>query len=565
MEPIEYVRALRVWWWVIAATVVIGLTAAWVTTPASTTEYEATRTLIVEFGEFEDQSENALDRVAFRVTNGDVPRIAAEQLGVSDPTELASEVETSIDGTVSTLTIATVNRDVDAAEDVVTAFEGALLTSVDREDASNERQLEAEISELNTQIGGLDVDIDALAEGSSQRERLAADRDAKLDELNSAESELQLLDDDPPIAFEQITAAEPVVVSSGPGRIQRLGIAGLLGLLLGGGLALVFARFDPRIRTKEQAQRAFGLPVLAEIPVLPLRRRKLHEIVTVSDPESLAGQAYRSLRTSLILKPTPRPVTGRKKVRLALEDRLERDSSPPHTQVVVIASPGMGEGKTTTTANLAAAFGETGRRVLVLECDLRRPTIGSYLSVDEGPGLSDLLAQKRDEMRLDEFIRETSVPNVKVITAGRPVANPDEMLTRVTGVVGAARHHADVVLVDTAPLLATDDASVLVPMADDVVVVCRAGRTPVDAAERATEILTRFGAPVAGVTLVGATVLPTARSYYRADHRFWQQAQQRLRRVDRAPNTNGSERQAASQPRPPASPPTQSPEHTDER
>jgi len=115
-----------------------------------------------------------------------------------------------------------------------------------------------------------------------------------------------------------------------------------------------------------------------------------------------------------------------------------------------------------------------------------------------------------------DILQPSVIPKVQVMASGRPVGNPGEVLTRGTKVLESARDSADVVLVDTAPILATDDASVLVARCDDVVVVCGAGRTTRTAARRTVERLTRLGASVAGVVLVRAEPYPTARAYYRA-------------------------------------------------
>ncbi|MGH9025806.1 MAG: P-loop NTPase [Acidimicrobiia bacterium] len=550
MEPVEYYRALRTWWWVIAAAVLLGFVAAWVTAPSSTKEYEATRTLIVDVDETV-ASEFALDRLAFKTTNGEIPAQAAKTLGFDDdPADLAEQISTSVDPTVQTIAVSAVDRNADRADELAEAFSVALQASVFADTQEDRADANARAAALQGDINELEAEINLYTDEDPARARLETQLNALVEDQAEAQDSAQV---SPPFEFEEIPAAEPAVVSAGPNRIQRMLLAGLVGLLLGVGLALLCARFDPRIRTKEQAERAFGLPVLAEIPVLARRRRKLAEIVTVSDPESLAGQGYRSLRTSLLLKPAPRTLGGvpkAKSMRVALETRPVRGEQKGGTQVVVVASPGMAEGKTTTTANLAAAFSETGRRVLVLECDLRRPTIGRFFGVDDGPGLSDALSQPDDQIQLEDYIRATSIPRVRVVTAGRPVASPDELLTRIAKVIVAAKQYADVVVVDTAPLLATDDASVLVPMADDVVVVCRAGRTPIDAAERATELLTRLGAPLNGVVIIGATVLPTARGYYRSDHRFWQSSRQATRKP--APNgaRTGTENGQAEQAEP---------------
>ncbi len=196
--------------------------------------------------------------------------------------------------------------------------------------------------------------------------------------------------------------------------------------------------------------------------------------------------------------------------------RLGAEARPAddHAHAVMVVSPSVGEGKSTCVANLAAAFGESGKRVIVLSCDLRRPAIDTYLGAPkDAPGVVEVLADGKD---LAAVVCDTGIPNVRIVPSGRPISNPGELLTHGADLLGAARRMADIVVVDTPPVLATDDMSAMIPLVDDVVIVGRAGSTGTEAARRATERLTRLGAPIAGVVLVGAQSLPEVRGYYRA-------------------------------------------------
>ena len=314
------------------------------------------------------------------------------------------------------------------------------------------------------------------------------------------------------------TTAAP---ESATGRVTRAGIGGLLGLMLGLAAALTLARFDTRIRSKGAAEEALGFPVLAEIPLLRRKQRSARAILTHTDPESLAAEAYRGLRTALLVADQQRPrlaMSRGKGPRGASRPSRQSDHKPSNGgRVILVVSPGIGEGKTTTTANLAVAFAESGNSVLALGCDLRRPQLHGYFGMSAKPGLTDLLAQSETQRSLDSVIRATEIPGISVATSGRPIERPGEFLTRAHALIEAARARADVVLIDTAPLLATDDASPLVPFVDEVLVVCRSGRTPVDGARRARDLLVRLQAPVVGVVLIGAQ-LPGARSYYRSGY-----------------------------------------------
>ena len=127
---------------------------------------------------------------------------------------------------------------------------------------------------------------------------------------------------------------------------------------------------------------------------------------------------------------------------------------------------------------------------------------------------------------LESVVRPTGVPGVSIVTSGAPVEHPGELLARGLDLVASARKLADIVIIDTAPLLATDDASVILPIVDDLVLVCKAGRTPIDAAVRTRELLARLEASVVGVVIIGADQLPSSRSYYRTDYRSRTRARQ---------------------------------------
>ena len=172
----------------------------------------------------------------------------------------------------------------------------------------------------------------------------------------------------------------------------------------------------------------------------------------------------------------------------------------------MVTSPGPAEGKTTTAANLAAILAETGRSVLVVNCDFRRPRIHAFLGGTE---------QTRT-------VSDTRIDNVKLVThvLDNPnLANPADVVRVQRDVIRNARTMFDIVLLDTAPLLTTNDATEVLEVADQVVIVSKAGKTHKEAADRAAELLERRHGPVVGVVLVGATDIPTSRYYYYGDVR----------------------------------------------
>jgi Mrp family chromosome partitioning ATPase len=170
--------------------------------------------------------------------------------------------------------------------------------------------------------------------------------------------------------------------------------------------------------------------------------------------------------------------------------------------VVLVSSAGPSEGKTTTVANLATVFAEADYSVLVINCDFRRPRLHRYLGGS-------------DEARK---VVQSDIPGVRMVNnvLSSPNANPAEVTAAQRRVVEAARGIFDIIILDTAPLLSTNDASELIGVADVVLLVARAGRTTKPAAARATEVLQRLEATVAGVALLGARYVPSSQYYYYA-------------------------------------------------
>jgi non-specific protein-tyrosine kinase len=196
----------------------------------------------------------------------------------------------------------------------------------------------------------------------------------------------------------------------------------------------------------------------------------------LADPHSPAAEAYRSLAAT---------------VQFAYADR--------QLQTIGITSAAAGEGKSNTTANLAIALAEGGRRVIVVDADLRRPGQHTLFGLDRKDGLSNMLMGDQTQLPL----LDTQTPGVRVLTSGPTPANPLEALgsRRFDHILALARAQADFVLVDTPPAGALADAAVLAPRLDGMLLVVSAGRTKRDLARRAREQLERVNANLLGVVL----------------------------------------------------------------
>ncbi|MDT0167101.1 polysaccharide biosynthesis tyrosine autokinase [Actinotalea sp. AC32] len=264
-----------------------------------------------------------------------------------------------------------------------------------------------------------------------------------------------------------------------PRPTLNLGVAALAGLALGVALSIARQMLDRSIRSADDLKTATGLPTLALIGAEPRARRSSPGGLLVDDasPGSPRAEAYRQLRTNLTFS--------------AVTNRM---------QVVVVTSAVAGDGKTTTACNLAITLAESGRTVLLVEADMRRPMAAEHLGIEGGAGLTNILA---GQVRAEEVIQTWGTDGLHVLTAGTLPPNPSELLgsDAMHKLVVELRDEFEVIVLDTPPVLPVTDASVVATHADSVVLVVRHARTEREQAHAAVEALSAVGAPLAGAIL----------------------------------------------------------------
>jgi tyrosine-protein kinase Etk/Wzc len=237
---------------------------------------------------------------------------------------------------------------------------------------------------------------------------------------------------------------------------------------------------DDTVKDPEMAKRVFGWPLLAIVPFIPGKREgdtRAGTLVCHLEPKSAAAEAFRSLRTAIHYSAINRP-----------------------KKVLLVTSSFPGEGKTTISANLAVVLAQTGARVLLVGCDLRRPTLHELFGNQRTPGLVELLSGDAD---LASVRHDTGIANFDFISAGTTPPNPAELLgsEQMRQLLQSLGEQYDHVVIDAPPSLAVTDAQVLTTMADLAVVVLETGRVPLKAARHLQELLSSVKAPVAGLIL----------------------------------------------------------------
>jgi tyrosine-protein kinase Etk/Wzc len=300
--------------------------------------------------------------------------------------------------------------------------------------------------------------------------------------------------------------------------VLKVSLGLFLGLALGMVIAYILEALNTAVRRPEDLEAVLHVPGLAVIPRITdgsrnaqshFRRllgsgKTSHQNVgsplTGNQTFSIGIEAFRNLRTGLIWS------DGGEALR---------------TLVVTSAAPG--EGKTMTAANLAVTLAYDGLRVLLVDCDIRRPRVHGLFQLPRAPGLMELLRASSDpEAPQPRAIRETPVARLSVLTCGALPVNAANLLsgTRMRVLLRELQEQFDIIVLDTPPVLATADASIVASLTDGVLLVVRAGTTDKNAAQRAYQQLANVGARVVGTVLndPGGEVAKEGDYYYPYDY-----------------------------------------------
>jgi capsular exopolysaccharide synthesis family protein len=290
-----------------------------------------------------------------------------------------------------------------------------------------------------------------------------------------------------------IHLVDPALVPTAPVRpriMYNIAMGLMVGVVLGITLAFALESLDTSVKSAEELERLLAAPALAVIPLVRSSWRRMGgdrsqpldgavESIVLNHPNSSMAESYFTLRTSILLSSALRP---------------------PQALLVTSAQPG--EGKTSTSLNLALGLAQRGVPVVVVDADLRRPGISRALGLSEnGAGLSTLLSGAHS---LDEVLRQFEpVPNLWVLPAGPQPPNPANLLSSpsMESVMHDLRGRFEHLVVDSAPLLMVTDATILSRLVDGVVLVVESGITARRALVRAHKILESAGGRILGTVL----------------------------------------------------------------
>ena len=318
-------------------------------------------------------------------------------------------------------------------------------------------------------------------------------------------------------------AIGPGYVMNTPQRSKTL-TAGLFGLAFGVLLVLLLDRMDTSIRRLTDVERILQLPTLGAVPELsgvkPATRRLRLPSIRLSDVQNHESRRWRPLKSENPPIRQINPSSPAFESFRALRTSLIFSNAVQSLRSIVVTSAAAGDGKSTVSSNLAAAFAQQGMRVVIVDCDLRRGRLHASFGVSRSPGLTELLV---GSVTVEQAVRQTEIPGLFVLSAGKLPPNPSELLGSdgARAILTQLISEYDLVIMDTPPVLAATDAAVLSSIADGVVLVVRMGITDRRAARRSLDRLQIVGSRVLGTVLNDPQeILGISEDYYYYQYRY---------------------------------------------
>jgi capsular exopolysaccharide synthesis family protein len=360
------------------------------------------------------------------------------------------------------------------------------------------RDLHPKVQEAKARLDGLRQRlVDAQGERATEHRKLIQyrilKRDVDLDhelyqvllkKLKEADLEAGVAETD----IRVLESAKRPRAPIGPHAVRTVAIAAVLGLCLGLGAAYAAETLDRTARSADDVQRALGLPTLGVVERFAGSGDERSLAAEASG--SIAGETFRALRTN---------------VRFSHVDRPRR--------VVLVTSTGPEEGKSTVLANLAVSLAQSGRRTLVIDTDLRRPSLHRFFQMGNQRGLADVLA---GDAELEQTVRPSHIEGLDVLPSGTRPPNPAELIesNRLQELVAGLRQHYDYLLLDSPPAGGLIDSSLMCGLADGVLFVVERGRFDLKLVSAALRQLDRAGAKLYGVVLNKAPAEGALYGYY---------------------------------------------------
>jgi capsular exopolysaccharide synthesis family protein len=468
------------------AVFLVAVAAAVAVTYSLPREYLATTTLFVGENRPVSTGANAvqLDEVLAKTyvsllgTSSMKAQVVTEMPFRTTEHELTSKVSFEVIGSTHLIAVSATDRNPHRARTLANTYARTFVRSQQQAAAvASTGQLQS----LNNQIGALALEADRLAGNPSPAAQ--SRREQALNELNALRASYSASQQNVSLQGNNIAVSSPATVPGTPSKPRRkldIAVGVILALILATAAALLRNVFDKRVRNEDELTELLGVPVLARIPVVGSDETSQRRI----------KEAIQFLRTN-----------------------LQHGVVSERGTVVAVTSAMPGEGKTTVTSELATSLGTMGLRAVAVDCDLRRPMLNQSFDVESSEGVTNVLVGALD---VSSVIVPTSRPGVRIVPAGPVPPNPATILAGdgPAHLLEDLRREADYIVIDTPPVTAGAETSIVAAAADSVVLVVDLAVARRDALTAARDQLARTGAHVTGIVVNRAPVRSQLFGYY---------------------------------------------------
>jgi capsular exopolysaccharide synthesis family protein len=379
---------------------------------------------------------------------------------------------------------------------------------------NQERSLQAALSRSKSET----IDRDKIAIQYQVLQQEVDSNRGLYDMLLKRLKETNVSEENRTVNIHVVDPAEPPKNPAKPRVKLNLLLACLVGLMGGIGVAFFLEYLDNTVKTPDDLKQYFNIPYLGPVPFFSIDpERPGSELISLSDPKSSASEAYRGLRTGILF------------------------STPGHSpRSLLITSSGPEEGKTITAANLAITMAQAGQKILMLDCDMRKPRLHKAFGSDKGRGMSNILVGEGDWKTLRV---PTGIPNLDIIPSGPIPPNPAELIgsERMKTLIDEILKEYDRVLIDSPPIVAVTDSVVLSRVVEGVVLVIQVGVTARDVIANSIRQLQDVQAHVLGAALNAVNIGKDSYYYYQYYYYYYGEGGDRKRKKQTRRRTTEAE------------------------
>ncbi len=494
MELREYVSLLWRWLWLIILGAMVAGASAFFISRSQTPIFRSTAVLLVSEGAADSNEYRSLlvgeqlaQSYVTRLTNYEVLNQAIANLGLDiSPEQLKSQVDVNLLNETQLISLSVSNPNPqlasDLANEIPRVFAERNVNQQLERFASSKNNLETELAKIELELRSAE-NILAAELGQDPINQATIDQ-ANNNLLRLRETHSSLLQSYENVRIAEASSLNTIVIDEAarpstkpvsPRIVSNTLLATAVGGMLAIGIAFLIEYLDDTLKNPRDVERELGLTPLGSIERMRIEHAA-EALVVATDPRSPTAEGFRHIRTNIQYISVDRPLKS-----------------------ILVTSANMGEGKSTISVNLAASLAQSGKQVILVDADMRRPMLHRLLEVEGSRGLANLIIRGKED---PAFLKGTLIANLRLVPAGRIPPNPAELLgsERMREVLNWLQSQADYVIFDSPPLLAVTDGAILSQLVDTTILVA-SNQTRFPAFATAVRQIIALESPIAGVIL----------------------------------------------------------------